>query len=157
MNATADSWKRQPFGDGVPLPYAPTFAAEEAGRLTRGLIPREMEDKWFIFYERPHLFFHRSWTGQAVYRIALEDAGNGMRVVETLWSKDLADAGSADLEYQAKLIDFLISNLLLGAHKPFPRPAGLREPMPGVYQHHISGTGYPETSSPPRKRWWRLW
>jgi hypothetical protein len=157
MTATATSWARIPFGEGVLLPYTANFDAAQTERLMHGLIPKEMEDKWFIFYERPHLFFHRSWTGQPVYRITLAHALDRMKVLEALWSKDLAEAGNSDLEYQAKLVDFLISNLLLDEHRPFPRPAGLKEPAPGVYQHHISGTGYPDVSSPPRKSWWKFW
>jgi hypothetical protein len=122
-----------------------------------GLIPKEMEDKWVIYYDRPYLFFHRSWTGQPVYRIELGIASGNVEVIEALWSKDLADAGNADMKYQAQVLDFLVSNLLLGEHKPFPRPAGLKELLPGLYQHHVAGTGYAEVSTPPSKSWWKWW
>ena len=56
MSATATSWKCIPFEAGVPLSYAATFDSHQADRLIVGLIPREMEDKWFIYYERPCLF-----------------------------------------------------------------------------------------------------
>lgn len=111
-----------------------------------------MEDKWFIYYETPYLFFHRSWTGQPVYRIALKDVPEGAVVTEALWSKELAEAGRpVDAEYQPKLIDFLISNLLLRQSKPFPMPPDVDEPMPGIFQHHVSGTGYPQSSSKSKK------
>jgi hypothetical protein len=51
MRASASSWIRTPFGDGIPMPYAVTFTAEQAALLTLGLIPKEMEDKWFIYFQ----------------------------------------------------------------------------------------------------------
>jgi hypothetical protein len=82
----------------------------------------------------------------------------------------LAASPNSALEYQVKLVDFLIGNLLLGHAKPFPRPSGITEPMPGAFQHHVSGTGYSEVQhgqviSPapkqnvqmPQKPWWRIW
>ena len=156
MKATESSWKRLPFGDLSPLSYTASFDEQQFVRLQQRLIPEAMEDKWFVYYEQPHLFFHRSWTGQPVYRITLAPEGAGARASESGWSKDLAAAENADLEYQSQLLDFLVSNLLLGQAKPFPRPKGLKEKMPGVFQHHVSGTGYRETAEP-RKPWWKLW
>lgn len=157
MTASASSWKREPFKEGVPLPYQAIFNTEQVARLKTGLIPREMEDKWFVYYEEPHLFFHRSWTGQPSYRLTIGSVPEGAKVTEALWSRDQAAVPNADPNYQVQLLDFLLSNLLLGQRKPFPVPQGLQEPMPGLFQHHISGTGYAESPSKPRKPWWRIW
>jgi hypothetical protein len=157
MKAIATSWKREPFTEGLPLSFRAEFSDEELRRMEAGLIPKEMEDKWFVCYEAPHLFFHRSWTGQPVYRVALKSTSGGAMVAEALWAKPLASAENADSGYQSKLLDFLVSNLLLGQSKPFPRPEGLKEPMPGVFQHHATGTGYREVSVKAKKPWWRLW
>jgi hypothetical protein len=54
--ASAASWKHEPFTDGVPLAYQAMFDDEQFARLKTGFIPQEMEDKWFIYYEEPHLF-----------------------------------------------------------------------------------------------------
>jgi hypothetical protein len=147
MPASPTSWKRQPFKEGVSIPYQATFESEQFSCLKEGLIPREMEDKWFIYYEEPHLFLHRSWTGQPVYRVELKHTANGAEVIEALLSKDLASAAEG-LDYQAALVDFLISNLLLRQHKPFPVASGLTKSEYGIFQHHISGTGYPSESTP---------
>jgi hypothetical protein len=156
MKATSSSWKRVPFGDVTPLSYTASFDEQQLARLKEGLVPEAMEDKWFVYYEDPHLFFHRSWTGQPVYRITLTPEGAGARAIQAHWSKDLASADHADPEYQSRLLDFLISNLMLGQSKPFPRPQGLNEPAPGIFQHHVSGTGFRETAQP-RKPWWKWW
>lgn len=152
MKALATSWKHEPFGQGVELVFHATFNAAELARIEAGLVPRQMEDKWFIFYDAPYLHFHRSWTGLPVYRVKLDTNPHGAKVVEALLSQEQRAADAPDLNYHARLLDFLISNLLLRQSKPFPRPAGMVEPAPGVFQHHIAGTGYreaPPAASPP--------
>jgi hypothetical protein len=66
MPARSTSWNRGPFKECVPIPDHGAFDAEQFARLKEGLIPQTMEDKWFVYYEEPQLFFHRSWTGQPV-------------------------------------------------------------------------------------------
>lgn len=59
--ATRTSWKIKPMPEArAEVPYARTFDAAEYVRLQRGLIPEQMEDKWFIFFEAPWLFLHPS-------------------------------------------------------------------------------------------------
>lgn len=157
MAATADSWKRVPFTTGVPLTYAPRFTSEQYGKLCEGLVPAEMEDKWFIYFDAPYLFFHRSWTGQPVYRITLSEHGGTATVTEALWASELADGKIDEASYQGRLLDFLVANLLLGQAKPFPMPTGLAEKHPGILQHHVAGTGYPQSVPKEKKRWWQFW
>jgi hypothetical protein len=44
------------------------FTEEEFNKLKVWLIPEAMEDKWFIFYEKNYLYFHRSWTWYWMYK-----------------------------------------------------------------------------------------
>jgi hypothetical protein len=154
MQASPTSWQREPFKAGVPLPYKAAFNHEQFARLREGLIPQQMENKWFIYYEEPHLFLHRSWTGAPVYRLTLGIVPGGAKVTEALWSKVMADAANFahGAKYQARLLDFLLSNLLLGQSKLFPVPFNLRAAKYAIYQHVVSGTGYPS-----KKAWWRIW
>src|SRR5882757_8930770 len=143
MTATRASWKCQPFENGLPLPYQAVFTSEQFAQLREGLVPDAMEDKWFIFYEEPHLFLHRSWTGRPVYRLALKTGPTGAEVAEALLSNDIPEKARFDPDYQVRLLDFLVSNLLLRQAKPFPVPTG-QTGTKDAFQHHISGTGYAE-------------
>ena len=156
MKARASDWTCEPFMSGVPVPCSLSFTREELERVQAGLLPRAMEDKWFIYYEAPFLFLHRSWTGQPIYRLTLAEHEGGASIEEALWSSEAATDNDAEKAYHALLIDFLVSNLMLGKTKPFPRPVAIREPLPGAYQHHVSGTGYPEQPMEAKKPWWRL-
>lgn len=152
------SWKDRRFKEGKPVPYKAVWNDEQFARVSMGLRALVMEDKWFIFYEEPHVFFHRSWTGQPVYRLTVIQAPNGYEVTQALSCINFTAEPGEDSIYQAKLIDFLVSNLLLGESKPFPLPPGVAEqPHSGVLQHAISGTGYSEQSNGPKKPWWRFW
>jgi hypothetical protein len=46
-----------------------TFSPDEMNLIKRGLVPEEMEDKWFIYWKDGTLFFHRSWTGYCLYAV----------------------------------------------------------------------------------------
>jgi hypothetical protein len=122
--------KLEPFTTGVSVPFTARYSHEEYARLQEGLIPKAMEDKWFIYFDEPHFFLHRSWTGQPVYRVKLAGDPDGAIVTEAL--------------------DFLIGNLLLGKTKPFPMPPEVVEPARGAIQHAVSGTRYRQT--PPNRR-----
>jgi hypothetical protein len=153
MRATPASWEHKPFKDVVPIPYQATFNAMQFARLRMGLVPQEMEDKWFIYFDEPYLCVHRSWTGQPVYRLMLKQLPDGAEVAEAPWSREIADAASTSQgpDYQTRLLDFLLSNLILGQSKPFPMPSGFQEAAHGVFQHHISGTGYRQSRTKPHK------
>jgi hypothetical protein len=158
MVATRDRWKRIPFTSGVSIPFEGTFSREEFDKIREGVVPEGMEDKWFAYFEAPHLFLHRSWTGLPVYRVALAANCDGGSVTEALCVvEEIEKTGP---EYQAKLLDFLISNLLLGKANPFPVPAGARKSAAGLLQHGIAGTGFPQAhpeGHSVRRKWWRLW
>jgi hypothetical protein len=62
-------------------------------------------------------------------------------------SRDSTQYKGADVEYDRKLLRFLIDAFLLRQPAVFPLPAGIESAPPGVYQHSVVGRAYPE--SPP--------
>jgi len=73
--ATKESWKNTPIDTPKRIDISKivpdldlSFSEEQLLKIKNGLIPQEMEDKWFIYYENDWLFFHRSWTGYGIYR-----------------------------------------------------------------------------------------
>ncbi len=126
------------------LSFNREFTKEEYDRIAFGLTPLGMEDKWLIFLENDWLYFHRSWTGFCIYQLRLEQNQNGYSVAEAWVNRDPNQYRGTD-EYDVALILFLIDNFLLDQKRPFPLPNDLPKDLPkGLYQHHISGSGYPE-------------
>lgn len=125
MKATPTSWKIQPFVSGVPLPIEIEVAASEFGAIEDGLIPEDMNQKWFMYYESPCLYIHRSWTGLPYYRVEFGKNENNVYLArEALLTmeaaKDFADADG--LKYQGQLLTYLIGVLLLNRNLPLPKP-----------------------------------
>jgi len=144
--ACRDSWKAQTMPSSTArLPFTRIFTQAEYERLSEGLVPMVMEDKWFIFMEGDWLYFHRSWTGVCIYQIRLQRNENEYIAAEALVNREPDQYKETDLKYDAATLDFLVDNFLLGKRTPFPLPSNLPNNVPqGAYQHSVSGSAYPE-------------
>ncbi|MEO1798654.1 MAG: hypothetical protein AAFR53_16860, partial [Pseudomonadota bacterium] len=116
MTAKRTDWKTEPFGSTTPILYHAAFSPEELSRIKAGLIPAAMEDKWFIFYEAPTLYLHRSWTGRGIFKVELAEDETGASVA----SAEVSTDAPHDPEYAARLLRYIVSRLLLGQDTPFP-------------------------------------
>ena len=139
--AQKSSWKINPFGEVIQIPYTDVFSHAEYETLQLGLIPEVMEDKWFCYLENQTLFMHRSWTGEPAFKVHFKVRKNDV-LVESAYQA--FGASIAGVEYQAKLLQFLIGNLLLDRNLPYPALGGTKYEIPGVEQHMVSGTAFTE-------------
>jgi hypothetical protein len=148
--ATRDSWKiLLPPTARAELAFAESYTLKEFECMKRGLIPRQMEDKWFIYFKESWLYFHRSWTGACIYAIRFESSVTGASAVESWVSRDSTQYRETRTDYDRLIARFLIDGFLLGKRATFPVPSDLPVDMPkGVYQHHLVGRGYPEATFP---------
>jgi len=90
-----------------------SFEPHEMERIRRGLVPEQMEDKWFIFWEDDALLFHRSWTGHCIYVVRFLCSESLCRMVSAEVNRDPAQYGGDSDERDAKLISYLVDRLLL--------------------------------------------
>jgi hypothetical protein len=113
--ATRRSWKNlQPLPAArAPLAIHSEFSGQEYERISCGLIPQEMEDKWFIFMEEGTLYFHRSWTGYCIYQLRLVSRGNSYVVADAWASRDREQYRWTDDSYDERQLLSLIDNMLL--------------------------------------------
>lgn len=118
QKATRNSWKTKPLLEEfrVPLQVKKTFSHKEYDILQLGRIPRNMEDKWFIYLDGDWIFFHRSWTGDCIYQLRLE-RNNALYSIAEVWgnsqffpAKQLSDGKD---EQSISLLLTLIEQLLL--------------------------------------------
>jgi hypothetical protein len=151
--ARPGDWETTPFTTGTALPFSATYRDDQFSKIIRGLVPEAMEDKWFFYFEDHVLYGHRSWTGWPVYKVTFRKADHGVQIAEALISDRFPDeAGNEtqiisldehELQFEAAMLDFLIGALLLGEDRKFPKPPGVGDDD-GVFQHMMTGTGYPE-------------
>jgi len=145
--ATIDSWKTlPPPAQREPLGFSALFSNSEAEALMQGSIPQAMEDKWFICFQDPWLLFHRSWTGACIYGLRLEASPAGVRIVDSWVNRDPGQYKGTDVDYDRKLVQFLIDAFLLRRPATFPMPRGVGHAAPGVVQHVLAGRGFPESA-----------
>lgn len=89
------------------------YDIHEYDAIKLGMVPREMEDKWFIFSEDDEVFFHRSWTGHCIYKIKFSKHGNGYKICEAWVNRDFSEYLEVNDVKDAELLKFLIDRLLL--------------------------------------------
>ena len=147
IRALPSSWKRlSPPDRQERLDFTDAYTAEEADRILLGLIPKEMEDKWFVYSEGGRVHFHRSWTGALIYSFRMTTEGAGFRAGDARVNRVPEQYRGTDLAYDQRLLRFLVDALLLGKPATFPLPAGAEDSPAGVNQRTTVGRAYPDVS-----------
>jgi hypothetical protein len=123
--ATSKDWKIKPLPKKRSLISADRqFTLAEMNRIRRGYIPMAMEEKWFIFFKRNRLFFHRSWTGYCVFVAHFKRSQDGyvLHLIEA--NRNRRQYTEEDDAYDAKLVSDILDNFLL-APQTSKGPSGL--------------------------------
>jgi len=111
---TGDDWKRKPLpGKRATISLQQSFSAEELSLIRRGLVPQQIADQWFIFYEGNALFFHRSWTGHCIYVVHFHDTGDEISATYIDVNRDPEQYNETDDQRDRELVLELIHVLLL--------------------------------------------
>lgn len=119
--ARATDWKTEPLPSKQSTIHLDrTFSPEEMTRFHAGLIPQQMEDKWFIYWHEDTLFFHRSWTGNCIYIVHFATEDDRCRMVKADVNRDPAQYREIDDVRDAAMISYLIDVLLLHQASAFP-------------------------------------
>ena len=61
--ANKNSWKVTPMDIPYKIEVSILLTEGQYLHLTKGFIPRDMDDRWFIYFENDILHLYRSWTG----------------------------------------------------------------------------------------------
>ena len=69
---TCNSWNFNSINMPMQLEYNRVLSLNEWKLLKRGLKPKVMEDKWFVFQEKNIIYFVRSWTGYCIFSIEIK-------------------------------------------------------------------------------------
>jgi len=95
------------------LPFDMLFTELDAERLMNGYIPKELEDKWFIYFDDGWLYFHRSWSGHCIFMVKLDGSPAGVRVVDAWVNRDTSQYTSTDPNADASLLRSLFAHKLI--------------------------------------------
>lgn len=99
----------------LPVPDS-RFTEGEFSRIKVGFVPTAMEDKWFIYFDNDILSIHRSWTGILMYQVKFQHAESvaAIRDIKLNTSVYKKEGHVVDLNYESKMVDFLMRAILLG-------------------------------------------
>jgi len=111
--AIRSTWKNEPIVDAKRIKIALQFTEEQYSKLKKGLIPHQMEDKWFIFFEDDWLYFHRSWTGLGIFKAQLIKDQEGYSIIEFWAERNHEYYSNEDDNSDIEAFCFLIAGGLL--------------------------------------------
>lgn len=87
--ATDASWKTQPIPEKTETFNLDWHLTEtEMTVLSRGHMPRQMEDHWFMYYDGSAFRFYRSWSGLCIYVAKVEQDECGYRITNVTVNRD---------------------------------------------------------------------
>lgn len=117
-----------------------TYEPLDAWLIARGFIPRQMEDKWFVYLDRGKLHFHRSWTGVLVYEVEAAWRGDRLYLGQVRVNRNPSQYGETDDEYDKRLLQYLVDAVLLGLPSAFPIKEGGDEDVAALQAWSIAGS-----------------
>jgi hypothetical protein len=121
--ARPGDWKAFPMPEErARLQIAHRYSAEEMDQIREGLVPEEMEDKWFIVWDGTWLRAHRSWTGYCIYELSFFPIDGGYAVAQAWANRNPAQYAPPDEARDAHLLVWLIDVHLLGRYSRPPSP-----------------------------------
>lgn len=111
--ATPDSWPLQPIIMPRHVKADLRYTEAQFEQMTRGFIPEEMEDRWFIYFEEHFLYFHRSWTGFGIYKARITKENDAYTIREFWVEQNPENYHAADDACECATMASLISGRLL--------------------------------------------
>ncbi|MFO7815127.1 MAG: hypothetical protein R6V14_05260 [Halanaerobiales bacterium] len=95
VRATKESWKTSDMPEEkVSLPIDQKYSKKEYNKIKQGFIPKGMEDRWFIYFEKDKLYLHRSWTGLCVYELNFIKKNEKYIISEGYLNAKIAEQGN---------------------------------------------------------------
>jgi hypothetical protein len=73
-----------------------------------------MEDKWVVTYEAPWMSFHRSWTGDCIFKVRFVPKRDAVCVAEVLVSREPGQYDSDNPFHDAALVRRMLEALVNG-------------------------------------------
>ncbi|MGA1286046.1 MAG: NUDIX domain-containing protein [Rubrivivax sp.] len=140
--ARREHWRTRPFPARCrALDFQRSFTPQEMRQVVRGFTPTVMEEKWFVYLEDSILHFHRSWTGNAVYRLWIEPVPaqpGHWRVWRAQASRHPGQWASTDDEQDLATLRDLVDHLLIDFGEA-PTVAGLAEAVRALGEPNYLG------------------
>jgi len=132
----------------LPMPKKHSFVslglelnAFDSYMVRRGVIPHQMEDKWFMYCTGNSIHMRRSWTGYLVYEIKFDLRGDGMYLQQLLINRNTKQYSGTDDNFDKALALFLLKTFLLRLPSQYPTKEDTENQALEVWSQIGSGPG----------------
>lgn len=106
-------WKTVPMPNETDSFYSGrSLVAEEFLKLSAGIKPASMDDKWFVYYQNESIYFHRSWLGHCIFIAQVEKEKNGVLLGNVIANKKPDQFGMQDIDAKKEMFNKLVDYLL---------------------------------------------
>jgi len=112
--ASSTSFKNLPIENPRKIDIFLEFTNDQFEKISRGFIPIDMDDRWFIFFENEFLHIHRSWTGFGLYKAKVEKESTRYCIRGFWVERNNEKYTNQDDNHDVKLFSSLVAGLLLG-------------------------------------------
>ena len=112
--AKKSDWKAQEFSKPHSVKANFRISDNNFARIRHGLLPEEMEDKWFSYYDDGRIHLHRSWTGAKIYEAAVYKGEGCYAISEIIVERDAELYSSTDDSEDVRSFNFLLGRGILG-------------------------------------------
>jgi len=114
-------WKTLPMPASVRrVPVGLQFNEDEMACIRYGVLPQQMEDKWFIFFQDGVLHMHRSWTGNCIYQVRFARVDGLWHAIDAKVNGDHEQYSPGTDEHERAAIGALIDIVLLRRDGQYP-------------------------------------
>lgn len=88
------------------------LTSEEYSKLSLGLKPSGMDDKWFIYVKEGYIYFHRSWTGHCIFIARIENNMDRIFLSDVTTNKKPEQFAAQDLGVKKEMFEKLVDLVL---------------------------------------------
>ena len=119
--AKQPDWKTEPLPDNhITIGLNLTYSKYDQQKIIAGIIPKQIDDKWFVYFDKEILSFHRSSTGFCIFRVHTRDDSDLFILTHAEVNRDQEQYEVLNEELDRQMISNLIDILLLQKEACFP-------------------------------------
>jgi len=107
-------WKTQGFSKPHTISANFRISEKNYARIRHGLLPEQMEDKWFAYFNSGRIHFHRSWTGAKIYEAVIHKVDSVYTISEIIVERDTEIYSNMDDDKDIRSFNFLMGRGILG-------------------------------------------
>ena len=118
--AKKTDWRAEDFSKVHTIHCEIAISEAQFARVRQGMLPEEMEDKWFAYCEGNTLCFHRSWTGSKIFEAEVHKYGQNYRITDIKVERDYEIYSCTNDMHDYHTFKFLLAVALLGLKGDIP-------------------------------------